>query len=142
MAAGVAARGDGAEPGRLARGDREPEPSPSRRTERPFTPRSSVVTPVSPPLPELPDLVVDLTSDEWTVTNAGTAAAGPFLAEIGNEDGVPFQYEFGPLEPEGTRTEEASLCQTGTWIVHVDPDNLVEELDDDNNTDTEEGYVC
>lgn len=110
--------------GRLSRGGDK-----ARITYRLSTLETKLPTPPVPPNP--PDLTItDLNASQFTVKNIGTGAAGAFIVKVGASLYVP----FGGLAAGASQTYVYGAGCAGTFTATVDPDNLVGESDESNNT--------
>jgi len=79
----------------------------------------------------LPDLVVSaLTETSFTVTNAGTAAAGPFVVSVT----LIGTFSFPALAPHESATRTWSACRRGSLTAVADRGRTVSESNEDNNT--------
>jgi hypothetical protein len=82
------------------------------------------------PLPDL--LVTAFTRNSITVTNRGTATAGPSVLTIT----LVGTFTVPSLRPGASVTLSWSTCRVGTYTAIVDRTNLVAESDERNNTAT------
>ena len=79
----------------------------------------------------LPDLVVTaLRETSFTVTNTGTAAAGPFVVSVT----LIGTFSFAGLAPGESATRTWSACRRGTLTTIADRGRTVTESDEANNT--------
>lgn len=82
-------------------------------------------------VPPLPDLVItSLTKSGFTVTNAGTAPAGPFVVSVT----LIGTFTFSGLAPGQSATRTWSICRTGTLTAIADRGRAVAESNEDNNS--------
>jgi RNA polymerase sigma factor (sigma-70 family) len=89
------------------------------------------IVPPPPPPPPLPDLVVSaLSRTGFSVTNIGTAAAGPFVVSVT----LIGTFTIPGLAPGQTVTRTWSICRTGTITAIADRGAAVAESDERNNT--------
>jgi hypothetical protein len=78
----------------------------------------------------LPDLVVSsLTETSFTVTNPGTAPAGPFVVSVT----MIGTFTFAALGPGESATRTWSACRVGTLTAIADRGGAVAESDEANN---------
>jgi hypothetical protein len=81
--------------------------------------------------PALPDLVVtSLTRTGFTVTNAGTAPAGPFVVSVT----LIGTFTIPGLAPGQSVTRTWSVCRTGTLTAIADRGGNVTESNESNNS--------
>jgi len=81
----------------------------------------------------LPDLVLSkLTETSLTVTNAGTAAAGPFVVTVT----LIGTFTIPGLAPGASATRTWSVCPRGTLLATADRGAAVAESNESNNTAT------
>jgi hypothetical protein len=79
----------------------------------------------------LPDLVITaLTQTSFVVTNAGTAAAGPFVVSVT----LIGTFSFTGLAPNQSATRSWSACRSGTLTAVADRGQTVSESNEANNT--------
>ena len=79
----------------------------------------------------LPDLVITaLTETSFTVTNTGTAAAGPFVVSVT----LIGTFSFAGLAPHESATRTWSACRRGTLNAVADRGRTVTESNEANNT--------
>jgi hypothetical protein len=79
----------------------------------------------------LPDLVVSALGESgFTVTNAGTAAAGPFVVTVT----LIGTFSFSGLAPGQSTARTWSACRVGTLLAVADRGRAVTESNEDNNT--------
>jgi hypothetical protein len=79
----------------------------------------------------LPDLVVSsLTETSFTVTNAGAAAAGPFVVSVT----LIGTFTFAGLAPGESQIRTWSACRVGTLTAIADRGGSVAESSEDNNS--------
>lgn len=83
---------------------------------------------VAPPLPDL--VITALGRSSFTVTNVGSAPAGPFVVTV-SQIGT---FTFSGLAPGQSATRTWSVCRTGTLIAVADARRTVAESNENNNT--------
>jgi hypothetical protein len=128
----ITVTGGGKLSGRLNKGGDK-----ARITYRLSTLETKLPTPPVPPNP--PDLTItSIDNSQVTVKNVGTGAAGPFIVKIGASLFVP----FGGLAPGASQTYVHGLGCGGDITGTVDPDNLVGESNESNNSLSTGVIIC
>ena len=110
-----------------------PPPLPVAPVPTPTPVATATGTPTPTPTPAAdPDLVItELGSISMTVTNQGSAAAGPFDVTA---TGYPAMHSEGLAAGASQTFKSGTGCNGGAVHAVVDPGNLVRESDEDNNT--------
>ncbi len=120
----VTVTGGGKLSGRLNKGGDK-----ARITYRLSTLGTKLPTPPTPPNP--PDLTItDLDSSQFTVKNIGTGPAGAFIVKVGAATFIP----FGGLAAGSSQTYVYGAGCGGDVTATADPDNLVGESNETNNS--------
>ena len=79
----------------------------------------------------LPDLVISALGETgFTVTNTGSAAAGPFVVTVT----LIGTFTFSGLAPGQSAARTWSACRVGTLLVAADRGRTVAESNEENNT--------
>jgi RNA polymerase sigma factor (sigma-70 family) len=90
--------------------------------------------------PALPDLVIaGLSPTSVTVSNTGTAPAGPFVVRVDVPGG---SFTFSGLGPGGSQTRSWSTCVEGQITAVADAGSQVAESNEGNNTRSAPGVIC
>jgi RNA polymerase sigma factor (sigma-70 family) len=83
---------------------------------------------IAPPLPDL--VITSLTRSGFTVTNVGTASAGPFVVSVT----LIGTFSIPGLAPGQSATRTWSICRAGTLTAIADRGRVVTESNEDNNS--------
>jgi subtilase family serine protease len=75
-------------------------------------------------------MISALTETSFTVTNAGTAPAGPFVVSVT----LIGTFTFSGLAPGQSATRTWSVCRVGTLTAVADRGGAVAESNEENNT--------
>lgn len=90
--------------------------------------------------PALPDLVIaSLGPNSVTVSNVGTAPAGPFTVSVDVPGG---SFAFSGLAPGASQTRTWSTCAEGQLTAVADSGGQVTESNEGNNSRSAPGAIC